>query len=270
MDPPHAATDEDPEHSAIRAVIREETAAWLRRDFAAWSDCWVRDERAQHVNARPSVGARRLVGFGAISDYFAKAMASLAPTSVVPEDVRYEDWRISVGGNMAWATYDQLVPLGSDPDAAPGRHNQLRILERHQGQWKIAGVFHVPNRIGYYRCPWVRVQANGKVIETGPGAAETFAGEAVGPGLLPLTRAGDDAADGGADRKARGERGDDHAAFSLVSKLADARGGTFKVACFFIVLFVGVGCLFVGERVFEGMIVFFTQRIDRLRFLLIR
>ena len=54
------------DRSAILAVIEEESAAWLRGDVVAWKACWVQDDHAQHINARPSVGARMLRGFDAI------------------------------------------------------------------------------------------------------------------------------------------------------------------------------------------------------------
>lgn len=158
----------------IIAVIEAEIAAWLRRDTPSWAGCWLQDERAQHVNARPSVGARRLMGFDEINGYFAALMGRLPDSSVRPEDIRLEDWRISIGANMAWVTFDQVIPLEAPADSAPGRHHQMRILEKIGGEWKIAAIFHIPNRIGYYTCPWVRVDRNAKIIETGIGAVEAL------------------------------------------------------------------------------------------------
>lgn len=158
------------DRAAIVALIEAETAAWLKRDLAAWAACWLQDERAQHVNARPSVGARRLRGFAEIHAYFANMMGQLPESSVRPEDVRQEDWRISIGADMAWVTFDQLIPLDAPSSAAPGRHHQMRILEKVAGEWRIAAVFHIPNRIGYYDCPWVRVDRNARMIESGAGA----------------------------------------------------------------------------------------------------
>ena len=166
--------DPDRDRAAIIAVIEAETAAWLRRDMAGWAACWVQDARAQHVNARPSVGARRLRGFDSIRAYFATAMEHLPASSVQPEDVCQEDWSISIGVDMAWVTFDQVIPLDAPSDAAPGRHHQMRILEKVAGAWKIAAIFHIPNRIGYYRFPWVRVDRDARIIESGAGAAEAL------------------------------------------------------------------------------------------------
>lgn len=162
------------ERAAIRAVIEEETAAWLRGDVAGWAACWVQEAHAQHAIARPSVGARIMYGFDEISGFFAPHIEAYRDASATPEEIRRENWRISLGGDMAWATFEQLRPLDAGPDGAPGRHNQMRILEKRGGAWKIAALFQIPNRIGYYASPWVRVDRAGRILDMGPGTAEAL------------------------------------------------------------------------------------------------
>jgi len=169
-----ARADRDRDEREIIAVIEEETAAWLRRDLGDWADCWIQDERAQHVNARPSVGGRRIRDFGSIHGYFADRLAQMPDSGVQPSQVRREDWQISIGVDMAWVTFDQVVPLDAPSDTAPGRHNHLRILEKVGGRWKIVAVFHIPNRIGYHACPWVHLDQNGLIIESGAGAEDAL------------------------------------------------------------------------------------------------
>lgn len=162
------------ERAAIISVIEEESAAWIRGDVDGWRACWVQDAHAQHINARPSVGARLLRGFESISAYLTPQMEDRSDEVISIPAVRREDWRITVGTDMAWATFDQLIPMDAGPDAAPGRHNQLRILEKFQGEWKIAAVFQIPNRIGYYSTPWVRVDRDGIVLEASAQAEEAL------------------------------------------------------------------------------------------------
>jgi DNA-binding CsgD family transcriptional regulator len=179
---------EDQDRAEIMSLVEEEIAGWLRRDLEQWANCWQQNERAQHVNARPSVGARRLVGFNEIKGYFAALMERLPDSRVRPEDIRLENWRISIGADMAWVTFDQVIPLDAPSDSAPGRHHQMRVLEKVNGTWKIAAIFHIPNRIGYYTCPWVRVDRDATIIEWGAGAAEALrdnkALQVVGPRLV--------------------------------------------------------------------------------------
>ncbi len=155
-------------------MIEEESSAWIRGDVAAWKACWVQDNHAQHINARPSVGARMLRGFDAIATYMVPFIEDRAQEVGVAPTVQREDWRITIGKDMAWATFDQLVPMDAGPNAAPGRHNHLRILEKHDGKWKIAAIFHIPNRIGYYTTPWVRVDQSGVILEVGAQADEAL------------------------------------------------------------------------------------------------
>lgn len=166
--------DHSDDRSAILAVIEEESSAWIRGDVASWKACWVQDDHAQHINARPSVGARMLRGFDAIAAYMVPFIEGRADESRAVPAVEREDWRITIGKDMAWATFDQLVPMDAGPNAAPGRHNHLRILEKREGRWRIAAIFHIPNRIGYYTTPWVRVDRNGVILETGAQADDAL------------------------------------------------------------------------------------------------
>jgi DNA-binding CsgD family transcriptional regulator len=75
---------------------------------------------------------------------------------------------------MAWARFDQLLPFESAPDATPGRHIQFRILEKVNGEWKLAVSFHLPNRVGAYSMPWVQVDRVGKIMQMGSGAEKAL------------------------------------------------------------------------------------------------
>ncbi|MBW8638945.1 LuxR C-terminal-related transcriptional regulator [Hoeflea sp. WL0058] len=162
------------DREAIIAIIEAETEAWLRSDTSGWADCWVQAPHAQHIIARPSVGARVLYGFDEIAAYFTPLIEAFSSQSERPHDVRRENWRISIRGDMAWATFEQYIPLDAGEDGAPGRHNQMRILERVDGAWKIAAIFQIPNRIGYYAGPWVRVDRAAHILDMGLGTAEAL------------------------------------------------------------------------------------------------
>ena len=94
--------------------------------------------------------------------HFTSAFQELEGQPLESEPVRCENWQFSIGTDMAWVTLDQVnIPEGT----GPGRLNQMKILERVDGAWKIAATFGIPHRIGYYKCPWVQVDRNAKVIE---------------------------------------------------------------------------------------------------------
>ena len=170
----NAGPDQSDERSAIVTVIEAETSAWLRGDVEGWAACWVQEAHAQHLIARPSVGARIMYGFDAISEYFRPHITMFTNrTEPVPEVTR-ENWSINIRGDMAWATFDQLLPLDVGVDGAPGRHNQMRVLEKIDGDWKIAAILQIPNRIGYYASPWIRVDRTARIIDMGIGTAEAL------------------------------------------------------------------------------------------------
>ena len=170
---PPAATDE---RARIKAVIEAESAAWLKGDIEEWKSFWVQDGHVQHVNARPLLGLRALYGFDEMLRNFApKLRQNVADESHRPE-INNENWRISIGADMAWATFDQTLPVDSATSAVSGFHHEMRILEKVRGDWKIAAVFHMPNRYVHYTCPWVRVDGSCHVSETGPGLLEALEG----------------------------------------------------------------------------------------------
>lgn len=159
------------ERACVMAVIEEETAAWARGDYDGWAACWVKAAHAQHIIARPSVGARIMYGFDEIAAYFRPHITARKNS---PAEVRRENWQINIAREMAWATFEQFIPLEVDVDGAPGRHNQMRVLEKVAGQWKIAAIFQIPNRIGYYASPWVRVDRNARILQVGSGTDEVL------------------------------------------------------------------------------------------------
>lgn len=170
----NADHDQPGDHWAIVTVIEAETSAWLRGDVEGWAACWVQAAHAQHLIARPSVGARIMYGFDEIREYFRPHIEMFADRDSPTPEVRRENWCINMRGDMAWVTFDQFIPLDAGVDGAPGRHNQMRILERVDGDWKIAAIFQVPNRIGYYASPWIRVDRTGRVLDMGIGTAEAL------------------------------------------------------------------------------------------------
>lgn len=164
------------ERNAIIKVIEAESAAWLKGDVEEWKTFWVQKPHAQHVNARPVLGARILYGFEEIERYFAPMFKTIAEEGRPNRELRRENWRITIGSDMAWATFDQILPVDAKTAVASGLHNQMRVLEKENGTWRISAVFQVPNRYGYYSSPWVRVDGHRQIVDTGPGLLEAIEG----------------------------------------------------------------------------------------------
>jgi len=168
------AMEEDRER--IVAVIEGESAAWLEGDIDKWKTYWVQGPRAQHVHARIFNGALIFQGFDEIERYFTPMFAAIAEENRPERELRNENWRITIGAGMAWATFDQVRLGGWDTTKGSGRHNEMRILEQVEGEWKIVAAVHIPNRYGYYASPWVRVDGRCRVVDTGAGLFEALGG----------------------------------------------------------------------------------------------
>lgn len=150
--------EENSEHRAIRELIEQETYTFLARDFDGWAACLVQDE-----------GTRRLGAcMGGIMDYtegwdvHGRKIREMMerypePNPQAARDFRRKNWSIRVGGDMAWVTYDQYGPRSTDPFVTVGLSHQLRILERQDGEWKIAMLGFGDTSLEYYDFPAIRI-----------------------------------------------------------------------------------------------------------------
>jgi DNA-binding CsgD family transcriptional regulator len=166
---PDASQDD---RAAIIAVIEAETEAWVRRDLDGWAECWVQADYVRRISGQARRGATTINGFLANHAQIAALMARYPATPEGLFIVRRENWAIRVSGDLAWVAFDQFTAMTGDPTNMPGLHYHSRILERHEGRWRIAGLFEVQTRLGFYTCPWVRVDRSARVINASPSARE--------------------------------------------------------------------------------------------------
>lgn len=186
----------DAESKEIMAVIEAETAAWLNRDLEAWAECWVQDDYVRRISSRAFGGAEAICGFSEHRSRLAGVMASFPVKSTKPSDVRRENLNIRVGSDMAWVTFAQVILSRDIPDGTkgePGVHHQMRILEKHDGRWLIAGLSEVQTRLGFLTCPWAHIDANTRVLDMNSSAETKLRGHpalaVVGGRLVGRTRA---------------------------------------------------------------------------------
>lgn len=170
---PEVETQFEKDCADIEAVIDEEIAGWIQRDIERLKACWVQSERIQHITARITTGVRIMQGYDWMVDFFTNMFEEMSGQPIPTEPVTCENWRFSIGSDMAWVTFDEIsTPEGT----GPGRLNQMKILEKQDGAWKIAATFGVPHRIGYYQCPWVQVSPNGTILNKSQDAEAAFKG----------------------------------------------------------------------------------------------
>lgn len=155
-------TGPDEDVAAIQAVIHEETAAFKARDFDRWSECFVHDNRSREV----SYGADRGVLIHKGWEQVAAAMRKIMLDNPEPEpgDQGHNHIEVSLSGDMAWAAFtSNCRTLSDDPYPLPDAE-QIRILERHAGRWRIVYLGFAMLRIRDEARPVIQVDDKARVV----------------------------------------------------------------------------------------------------------
>jgi DNA-binding CsgD family transcriptional regulator/ketosteroid isomerase-like protein len=127
---------EDPEHAAIRDVIRRCTQAVVDCDFETYASFWGHTERTTGVYNIRATGVTVLRGWSRISEALRRFCDSKPPYRNGTFDHR--NHVISVCGDMAWVTFEQLGrSLDDQPFLLHAYQFETRILERGADGWKI-------------------------------------------------------------------------------------------------------------------------------------
>lgn len=76
-----------------------------------------------------------------MSENMRSVMAENPTPNPTAAKVRRENVNVRVTENMAWVTFDQYGADTGEPDMdMPGLSRETRILEKHDGAWKIVYV----------------------------------------------------------------------------------------------------------------------------------
>jgi len=127
--------------SAVMAVITAETTAFWMKDYAAWADCWLQTPAIRMVGWWARGGIRITEGCDALRSGVRSLMDSNPTPQPRAAQVRRENINIRVSDQMAWVTFDQYGADTGEPDMdMPGLSHETRILEKHDGLWKLAYV----------------------------------------------------------------------------------------------------------------------------------
>lgn len=145
------AVDFEKEKAAIQAVIAKETESYYKQDFENWKSTYLESpafrkycywegfpEKVTFYNGFESLKAEKKKQFD--------ADATLWKGST--EERANENFRIS--HDMAWYTFEQYS-YEKDTRKLLGKSLETRILEKENGQWKIA-------YLGYHYFPDTLVQ----------------------------------------------------------------------------------------------------------------
>lgn len=120
------------EKAAILQVLNEETKAAFNRDYEGWKDKWVHEKYVTktYMNFADSSMTETL-GWEEINDFVKTYLEEHPEPAPIPKLVDAIEVRLY--GKGAWVNYEQN-------DAKLGLKKETRLMEKVEGQWKIAGM----------------------------------------------------------------------------------------------------------------------------------
>ena len=129
---------EDDKRAIVR-VIESESAAFWNKDFDAFARCWVQAPYALRIGWWSRGGISAQDGWPAIAERIGDRMAGSPSPNPNAAEVRRANLNIRVGADMAWVTFEQYgLDTGDSTMDMPGLSRETRVLEKHDGEWKIA------------------------------------------------------------------------------------------------------------------------------------
>ncbi|WP_343488183.1 nuclear transport factor 2 family protein [Allomuricauda sp. d1] len=120
------------ERAAILNTLNNETKAAFQRDYESWKGYWVHDPDISKTYI--DFGEHSFsesVGWDEISGFVKTFIEEHPEPEPVPELVN--DINVRLYDNGAWVTYEQQ-------DSLRGLKRETRLMEKINGQWKIAGM----------------------------------------------------------------------------------------------------------------------------------
>lgn len=163
----HVATNPQAEdQAAIIAVLHEETAAYLAKDFDRWAACWLPSERTTEVTS----GAQGLLvnrGWETIAAARKQEMLDLPdPIENVSSD--HINFQVTQDEDMAWVTYLTHCSCSGPSHFDTPDIFETRVLERFKGRWLISYMSVLSLRSGLADPTRVQVAAGGRILWAAP------------------------------------------------------------------------------------------------------
>lgn len=132
IETPNQKLDFEQEKAAILKVLNDETKAAFNRDYESWKAKWIHKAYVTktYMNFADSSMTETL-GWNEIDDFVRTYIEEHPEPAPVPKLV--DKIKVRLYGNGAWVNYEQ-------DDAKLGIKRETRLMEKENGQWKIAGM----------------------------------------------------------------------------------------------------------------------------------
>lgn len=166
----------------ILAVVKAEHVAFWMKDIEAYERCHLHAPHTWWWSYWRHGGLAIRHGWEEIGERSRQAMAAfLAPSPSYAFETNWDNMTVRVSGDMAWATFQLHYP-GSDGPISdlPGTTSlayELRILEKHDGEWRIALVSVMVPGLDQLGGPVLRLGLDGRVIWKSADAEEALAND---------------------------------------------------------------------------------------------
>lgn len=126
------------EEEAIKAVINEETSAYLSQDLVKLLPTLIQDENSIYISIG-SLGYIEKLGWEELYPYYKKMTAGDMSDYEDITTVR-SNWKINICGESAFVIYNQEMKFTYKGDPMETHSKELRFLEKIKGDWKIGMV----------------------------------------------------------------------------------------------------------------------------------
>lgn len=120
------------EKAAILKTINDETKAAFNRDYEAWKSKWIHESSLTktYIDFSDSTFTETL-GWNEIDDFVRTYIEEHPEPDPLPTLV--DDISVRLYGSGAWVSFEQN-------DAVRGLKRETRLMEKVDGEWKIAGM----------------------------------------------------------------------------------------------------------------------------------
>jgi SnoaL-like domain len=155
----------DEDKAAILAVIKAETAAFMRKDIAGLAEHWIHSPEARRIAYVANLGLQVFEGWDAIKENYIHLIAQFP--DIQPETrVHSERMNLVVIGDVAWANYDQIgnKTTFDDKFELGGKMHEIKIFHRIAGQWKMACIIVIQCSVEHVSAPLIEISADRHVL----------------------------------------------------------------------------------------------------------
>lgn len=170
-----------PEEQEVLDVLHGEWRAFYAGDFEAFASFWAHTPEVRRMASGPNRGTSLISGWEALSAQIREVLRQYPQDFVAEEMLRWDDLRLQVSGDIAWATYDQVTLKKDDRLLAPLLSHEVKILNRTREGWKIVLLSAVVPAIGRDDVPQIEIGFDGKVSRINRLARERLVDH---PGLV--------------------------------------------------------------------------------------